>query len=145
MPDSPSKGTPNPVAHRTGPATANWEYNVTEPARPVTTTFGGWSEPMLEILVLFRLGRRIADRARERGYRGAPAVWLLLGLWFAGEVAGLLLGFAGAYALSAPQEPNPLIVYGAGLAGAIAGAVWAFSIVDARRTRRDRLDPVDRT
>ena len=54
---------------------------------------------MFEIIVLFKLGRSIAARSRERGMHGTPAVFLLLGLWIAGEIVGALIGFAACYAL----------------------------------------------
>jgi hypothetical protein len=53
---------------------------------------------MIEIIVLWRLGRRVAERARSRGRRGGLYVLLLLALWFCGEFAA---GISAIFLLAA--------------------------------------------
>ncbi len=84
---------------------------------------------MLEIILLFVLGKKIAALAGEKGRSGWPFVLVLIALWVGGEIAG---GVAGAvvsvYALG-DDEPNMLLMIVGALVGAATGAVVAFLIV----------------
>jgi|SRR5579883_673054 len=84
---------------------------------------------MLEIIILFALGKNIAAKAREKGRSGGWFVFLLLGLWFGGEIFGAIAaGLVGMIAMG-EQEPPLAMCYLGALAGAAIGAVIAFAIV----------------
>jgi hypothetical protein len=85
---------------------------------------------MLEILILFRLGRNIADRAKRKGLSSTAFVFLLLGFWFAGEIGGSILGAIVLLILNPHEEPNFLLIWLGSIVCAILGAVLAFKIVD---------------
>jgi len=82
---------------------------------------------MLEIIALILLCDRVAAMARRRGRSPTLFELMLVGLWFAGEVAGAVLGviLAGA---GGRGGPDLLVVYGLALAGAAIGGVCAFVI-----------------
>jgi hypothetical protein len=84
---------------------------------------------MIEIIILWQLGRRISDRAVARGRRGGRYVLLLLALWFFGEFAAGLSAIV-ALAVLGQQEADyfPVAVYVAAIAGAAAGAWIAFTV-----------------
>lgn len=84
---------------------------------------------MIEIIVLWQLGRRIAERAALRGRRGGRYVLLLVVLWFGGEFtggisAGIVMGVLGAL----QADYFPFVVYVSAIAGAAAGAWIAFAV-----------------
>ncbi|WP_020469766.1 hypothetical protein [Zavarzinella formosa] len=83
---------------------------------------------MMEIVVLFRLGRSIAAKASQHGRQPILAVLLLIGLWFGGEFLGGLIGFVVSYVLFEARESNLLFIYGTALGGAMLGAVMAFRL-----------------
>ena len=87
------------------------------------------SDAMIEIIVLWQLGRRIAERARARGRRGGRYVLLLLALWFFGEFAA---GFSAVVLMSAVGDKEadffPVVGYLSAIAGAAAGAWIALAI-----------------
>jgi predicted acylesterase/phospholipase RssA len=84
---------------------------------------------MIEIIVLWQLGRRIAERARARDRRGGLYVLLLLAFWFSGELAGGVAAGAVMGVLGAMEEDYfPIAVYVSAIAGAAAGAWIAFAI-----------------
>jgi hypothetical protein len=86
---------------------------------------------VIEILILFSLSRNIAAKAREKGRKGAPYVFLLLGFWFGGELLGGIAGVIVTMAATGEQEPNMVVAYVAALVTAIIGAVLAFQIVNS--------------
>ncbi|MBP3953962.1 hypothetical protein J8F10_01420 [Gemmata sp. G18] len=86
---------------------------------------------MIEILILIRLSKSIAAKAREKGRGGAPFVFLLLALWLGGEVFGTVIGMIISLAVLGDEEPNLLVMYPPAILGAIVGAVVAFQIVKA--------------
>jgi hypothetical protein len=79
---------------------------------------------MLELILLYALGKTIAGKAAAKGKSGWPWVLLLVGAWFAGEFAGAVTatvlsgGEAGLFGLL-------LFAY----AGAAAGAIFAFTLL----------------
>lgn len=80
---------------------------------------------MLEIFMLFTLGRNIANKARRKGQSGAAAVLILLALWFGGEIFGAIVGAV----LSGGKDI--LVAYIGAIFGAIIGACIAFTIVSS--------------
>ena len=97
---------------------------------------------MLEILALIAMGKSIAAKARAKGRSGTPYVFLLLALWFGGEIFGAIV----AAILTEPDangEPNMLVMYLGALVCAAIGAVIAFVIVGALQPIREEQDEDD--
>jgi hypothetical protein len=90
---------------------------------------------VVELYVLFKHGIRISRLARCGGRSGPLWIAILVVLWFAGEAVGIAIGVGLAYALQM-EGLILLLVYGLGLAGAICGLRWAFSIL-TRLIERD--------
>jgi ABC-type Fe3+-siderophore transport system permease subunit len=86
---------------------------------------------MVEILILYGLGRAIAAKAREAGRSGTSYAFLLHALWFCGEIIGGVLVMLTAFLFGGGKEPSLLLVYGGALIGGAIGAVTAFLIVTA--------------
>src|SRR5262245_15871710 len=86
---------------------------------------------MLEILILIKLGTNIAAKAREKGRNSVGYVFLLLALWFGGEIFGAIVAAVISVAVLGDAEPNLLLVIAGGLGCAAIGAVIAFQIVKA--------------
>src|SRR5262249_16737476 len=100
---------------------------------------------MLEIIVLFRLGRNIAARARDKGRRGTPFVLLLLALWFGGEIVGAVAGVVLSQVLNGRREPSALLIYVVALAFATIGAVIAFKVVNSQAAPGEPAAPASQT
>jgi hypothetical protein len=100
---------------------------------------------MIEILILYGLGRAIAARAREAGRSGSSYAFLLHALWFCGEIIGGVLVMLTAFLFGGGKEPSLLLVYGGALIGGAIGAVTSFLIVAALLPldARDDLEPND--
>jgi len=82
---------------------------------------------MLEIMILIAMSRSIGDIVQAKG-RARIGYQLLLWLfWFGGELCGAIAGGVLS-AAGGGDEPNLILVYGCGLAGAVVGAVLAFAI-----------------
>ena len=94
---------------------------------------------MLEIMILFAMGKSIAAKARAKGRRGTPYVLLLLGLWFGGEIFGALVVIV-ATAVTSGGEPDMFLAYLGALGFAVLGAVIAFTIVGALQSVHDDQD-----
>ncbi len=79
---------------------------------------------MFEIVIVYLLAKRIGGIVEHKGQSGRPYRWMTVGLWFGGEFAGFIIG----YAILGRGTPL-LAVYPFGLGGAIAGAaiVWALA------------------
>jgi hypothetical protein len=73
---------------------------------------------MLEIFLLYALGKNIAEKAENQGRSGALFVIILIVLWFLGEITAFLI------ALMVAQEP--LWAYLWAWLGAAGGAVLAY-------------------
>ena len=84
---------------------------------------------MLEIFFLVFLGKKIAAKARDKGWSGAGAVVLLVGLWFGGEVVGLIAAVVAEEVLHPDDEPNIFLLLLGCYACAALGAVVAFTVV----------------
>jgi|SRR6476659_9431727 hypothetical protein len=83
---------------------------------------------MLEILVLFFLGRDIGNTAESKGRTKLGYIVMMIALWFTGEGLGAMAGAVAA--------PNTLVyadfhlgIYLCALAGAALGGVTAYLIV----------------
>jgi hypothetical protein len=87
---------------------------------------------VLEILILIGLGKNIASKANAKGRSGTAFVFMLLGLWFGGEIFGAILGVILAMGMDPhAAEPNFFIIWVCALVGAAIGAVIAFAIVNS--------------
>src|SRR5262245_2158140 len=82
---------------------------------------------MLEIILLITLGKRIGNIVRPKGHKAGLYQFLLVILWFGGEILGAIFGtIIGAVVLQ--QNEPTLLAYLFALLGAAAGAVIAFVI-----------------
>jgi hypothetical protein len=113
---------------------------------------------MCEIILLWALGKNLAQKCRAKGHAPTGYVVLMVVLWFFGEIAGLILGFVVTAALSqnrrgAEQDFN-IAAYFCAIVGAALAAIISFGIVSALPDRsrdeyeerwpdRDRLQPRD--
>jgi hypothetical protein len=95
---------------------------------------------MLEIILLYVMGKKIAAIAAGKGRGGTGYVFLLLGLWFGGEIGGGIFGFMVALAADPGREPNLGVVYLCAIMGAAVGAVTAFVIVNSLSPVRPHHD-----
>ena len=86
---------------------------------------------MLEIILLWVLGKKVAAIASNKGRSGTPYVLLLVLLWFCGEVGGVLAGIAVSQILVMNDDSEILVVIVGALIGAITGAVIAFVVVNS--------------
>jgi hypothetical protein len=85
---------------------------------------------MLELLMLWQLGKSIAARARKKGRSAARYVLLLLALWFIGEALGAAVCFVILAAFIGPDraEGGIILIYPASIVGASVGAYLSFTI-----------------
>lgn len=83
---------------------------------------------MLEIIILFRLAKRIGAIVTEKGRKKGGYQLLLVVLWFGGEIFGGIVGGVLAAFVAESEGSGQLLAYGFALAGAIVGAVIAFQI-----------------
>jgi hypothetical protein len=86
------------------------------------------SRLMLEIIILFKLCRRIGEIAEQKGRKGGWYKLMLVVFWIGGE---LFLGIAGEITLvviNGGREPNVGAAYLLALLGAVVGAYVAFTI-----------------
>jgi len=92
---------------------------------------------MLEIVLLWAMGKKVAAIANAKGRSGTPYVFLLLGLWFGGEIGGAILGIVISIVAHPHEEPSIGLAYVLGLLGAAVGAILTFVIVNS-------LAPIER-
>jgi hypothetical protein len=76
---------------------------------------------MLEILLLYALGKNIAEKAENQGRGGALFVIILIVLWFLGEIVGAFVGMI--------VTGEKLYAYLFALIGAAVGAVLAYTFL----------------
>jgi hypothetical protein len=107
---------------------------------------GGIRRAMIEIFILISLSKNISARAKSQGRSGVPFVFLLLGLWFGGEIGGGIAGGLVSLMMDPTSEPDFLLCYLGAIACAVIGAVIAFKIVGPLETGRSesRLEIRDR-
>src|SRR5262245_31195397 len=87
------------------------------------------SRRMIEVLLLYHLGTRIAARARHKGRAASPFVLLLIGVWLAGEFVGGGLGLGYAILGNVRYDRDVLVlIYIGALIGAGLGAYGAFRV-----------------
>jgi hypothetical protein len=67
---------------------------------------------------------------QRKGLSSTAFVFLLLGLWFGGEISGGIAGAVVSFLLNPHVSPSPLLMYAGGIAGALLGSTLAFKIVD---------------
>jgi hypothetical protein len=87
---------------------------------------------MLDIIVLLILRQSLSGMARRRGLNATGYTWMLVLLWFGGQIGGFLIGLGLAAAIARGDAPNLMVAYGVGLAGAAFGALLTFGIVAAK-------------
>jgi hypothetical protein len=80
---------------------------------------------MLEIFIVWALGRKIADICKNKGRSAVGWVLLFVLFWFGGEFCGGIAGFI----LTGGDDENLLPVYLFALVGAGLGTAAAFIIV----------------
>jgi membrane protein DedA with SNARE-associated domain len=83
---------------------------------------------MLEIIILFRLATRVGAIVREKGHSAFWFQFLLVVLWFGGELGGAVVGTLIGMILENGSEAPFLFVYLFALLGAVLGAVITFQI-----------------
>lgn len=101
---------------------------------------------MLEIVLLWAMGKKVALIANAKGRSGTPYVFLLLGLWFGGQIGGAILGFVIGIVSNPHEEPSVGLMYVVGLLGAAVGAILTFVIVNSLspiQTYDDEYDDYD--
>jgi hypothetical protein len=76
---------------------------------------------MLEILILYGLGKNIAEKAENQGRGGALFVIILIVLWFGGEFTAFFIALMVAH--------EPLWAYLWAWLGAAAGAILAYTFL----------------
>lgn len=87
---------------------------------------------MLEVIILFVLGKKIAQMASDRGRAAWPWVLMLVLCWFGGEVLAAIGTVLVISDGNVPLGDDALfIILGVGYLGAIAGAVITFVVVSA--------------
>jgi HEAT repeat protein len=87
---------------------------------------------MLEVLVLWFLGKKMAELAGDKGRSGAVYVILFVILWFAGEIAGAVIAAPKVYAATGKDEVDAEVILRMApfmYLGAFLGAGVAFAIV----------------
>src|SRR4051812_10380964 len=88
------------------------------------------TEPkMLEILLLYFLGKKLAGIVRSKGRSSGVYVVLLVVLWLAGEFGGLALGAVISATASPVGEPDGIVMLVGAIVGAALGTTTAFLIV----------------
>ena len=104
-------------------------------ARPATDIQTG--DAMLEIFLLIFLGKRLAAKARSRGYAGWPWVVLLVPGWFGSLFVGVVVASI-AYLATHPNEEGAPMLLLIPAAYAVAGCVAAglFLVVGLLPDRR---------
>jgi hypothetical protein len=108
---------------------------------------------MLEIFILFALGRAINRKATEKGWPGWPFVLILLFLYIGGAITGVVAALIVSGGLAANGDDDLLPFLLGYLGGAATGALASYLIAaalpdrsepdrenDRRRRARDRED-----
>jgi hypothetical protein len=84
---------------------------------------------MLEIILLFALGKKVAAIAKAKGREAWPWVVLFVSMWFGGEICGGISGAFLAMDLKVPKDNQFFLIWFAGICGAAVGACLAFVII----------------
>ncbi|QEL18857.1 hypothetical protein [Limnoglobus roseus] len=100
---------------------------------------------MIELLLLYRLCKRIGQIAREKGRRAVGYQFMTIAFWFGGElltafVLAALLFVRGGEEMLHEYE---LLVYVAALLGAGLGAWTAFEIAKRLPHLADAVEAID--
>jgi hypothetical protein len=83
---------------------------------------------MLEIIILYKLAKRIGAIVTEKGYRKSGYQAMLVVLWLGGEFFGAFMGVIVGAIVEVDEGQATLLAYGFALGGAIIGAVIAVQI-----------------
>jgi hypothetical protein len=100
---------------------------------------------MLEVILVWIMGKNIAAKAKAKGHAPAGYVVLLVVLWLIGEIGGAIVGFAITAARDGIRQDDGeiLLVYVGAIFGAILGAITSFIIVGALPDRSSRQWDLD--
>jgi hypothetical protein len=103
---------------------------------------------MLEIVVLFLLCKNLGKRLRDKGRSPTGMQFLLVGLWFTGEITGGLVGLVIGGIVAGDPDSGLIFGIGGALCGAVGAAITVFQIAKAMRpafvTDEDEFDPYQR-
>ena len=83
---------------------------------------------MLELLILIGLTSSIGKTVEAKGHKSGKYKWMTVGLWFGGEIVGVVIGAVIGTLLTGGDDSVTCITYIVGLAGAAVGAAIANSI-----------------
>ena len=86
---------------------------------------------MLEILIIWALSRKIAEICKNKGRSAVGWIIMFIALWIGGEVLGVFIAMFASVVANGGDEPNMLVGWVGGLAGAAAGAVISFVVVNS--------------
>ena len=81
---------------------------------------------MLEILALLALTKRIGNIVESKGHKATKYKWMTVGLWFGGEIVGVILGAI----IAGGSDSAQCLIYVVALIGAAIGAAIAYSIAN---------------
>lgn len=96
---------------------------------------------MLEIIILFVCGKKIAAICNEKNRAAWPWVLMMIFFWYGGAIAGAVVGLI-ASELSDPRadEPNPVMLFGGIIGGAVLGMVVTFVTVNMLPANEDEYE-----
>jgi hypothetical protein len=97
---------------------------------------------MCEIVIVIVLCIVLHNKVKAKGRSSVGYIFLLIGLWIAGEIAGAILGVILTGGIGGGGEPELLPIMGCALAGAAVGAVATFIIVNSLSDVRDEEIPL---
>ena len=87
---------------------------------------------MLEIVILFLCGKKIAEICNRKGRAGWPWVLMMIGFWIGGAIAGAIAALIVATVADPDaEEPNLIMLLVGYIGGAALGMVLTFVIVSA--------------
>lgn len=81
---------------------------------------------MLEIIALIALTGYIGRTVEAKGHKSGMYKWMTVGLWFGGEIVGLILGVL----ITGGSPDGQCLMYIIALLGAAAGAITATVIAN---------------
>jgi hypothetical protein len=95
---------------------------------------------MCEILFLIFLTRKLGEILKAKGRKSGWFKFLLVVMWFAGEIGGLIVGTIFVTAVSGGNEDVGLLAYVFALLGAGGGATLTFVIASSLSPVTHRYD-----
>jgi hypothetical protein len=87
---------------------------------------------MLEIILLFNIGKQVANIAKDKGRNPIGYVCLLVAFWFGFEIIGGII-FGIIYMIATgKEEPSRFVLYIPALLSAALGAFLAYKITQSK-------------